>query len=130
MDALRGPDPDRRIDLNNNQPDPVGHAWLRNVRGIRDVLVDIYMPREENGGRRLDWSHAGMTVCAVTAFCVAMYDTCQWLSLHGDSTTDADSKAIMQKARSRLLRGAACSLVAVAILTTNAMGRIILRRQP
>lgn len=130
MDALRWMVPGGRIDLNNNQPDPVGHAWLRNVREIRDVFVDTYMPREENGRRRLDWPLAGMTVCAVTAFCVCMYDTYQLLSLslHDDITTDADSKAIIQEARSRLFRGTACSLIAV--LTTKAVGQMMLRREP
>lgn len=130
MDAPRahGLDPEQRINPNHNQPDPTGHAWLRNIREIRDILADIYMPREGNDRRRPDWSLAGMTVCVVTAFCVCMYDTCHLLSLPDDIATDANSQAIRREAHYRFCRGTACSLV--VILATQAIGQMVLRRVP
>lgn len=108
MDALRGMIPGGRIDLNNNQPDPVGHAWLRNVREMQNAVVDLYMPRGEDGRRQLDLSLSGLAICGTAALFMGIYNVSRSLSSVNNDITDVGSSTAAEVQHS-LLGGVICS---------------------
>ena len=88
MNALRGPIPESRANPENKQPAPKGNTCFR---AVREIAATVYMPRGENGERRLDATSVELTAYVVTVGCALVVSMCEFILLNINYRNDSDS---------------------------------------